>query len=128
MTQQVDSERPRRALVGDRPLLIALGTVLAWNLVALAGWLAYVVVDTRQDPDWGDLVAIVSAMIGLGGFLVSLSIGSAVAGVWSWRGRWREQVIGRQAAVGFGTVAAAAGLAPFILYVINAVAASQLTS
>jgi hypothetical protein len=127
MAQHLQSERPRRVVVDNQPLLIALGTVLVWNLVALAGWLAYVVVTTRQDPDWGDLVMIVSTMIGLGAFFVSLSIGSAVAGVWSWRGRWREQVIEWQTAVGFGTVAAAAGLAPFIFYVLYDVVASQLT-
>jgi hypothetical protein len=120
MTPNVAPRSPARPLTGHQPLLVALGTLLAWNLVALAGWSVYIVVITRRDPDWGDLVAIVSAMLGVGAFCLSLLIGSLVVAFINRRGRWSQAALPLDRAVGYGTAAAAVGLAPFVIYVAGA--------
>jgi hypothetical protein len=112
---------PARPLPVQRPQLVALATVLSWNVLALAGWLGYVFVVTRQDPDWGDLVAVAGAMLGVGAFVVSVIIGGVVVAVTSRRARWRQSVITAGGAVRYGTLAAAAGLAPFLVGLVVAV-------
>jgi hypothetical protein len=116
MTPQIPGSGFSRSLSGRRPLLVALATVLAWNALALIGWTVYVVVTTRQDPDWGDLVAIVSMMLGFGAFAVSLLIGGSVVALIRWRVRWGVLTLKRT--IGYGSAAAAAGLAPFVIYVV----------
>jgi hypothetical protein len=110
-------------LPGQRPQLVALATVLSWNVLALVGWLGYVIAVTRQDPDWGDLAALAGAMLGVGAFVVSVTIGGVVVAVISRRARWRQSVITAGGAIRYGTLAAAAGLAPFLVFLVVAVLA-----
>jgi hypothetical protein len=116
MTPQMHGSGLARPLSGHQPMLVVLATVLAWNVLALAAWTVYVVVSTRQDPNWGDLVAIVSMMLGLGAFTVSLLIGGLV--VVFIRRRVRESGVILKRAIGYGSAAAATGLAPFVIYVV----------
>jgi hypothetical protein len=120
MTPNVAPQSPARPLTGHQPLLVALGTVLAWNLVALAGWSVYIIAVTRQDPDWGDLAAIAGGILGLGAFCASLLIGGVVVALLNRRGQWRQTPVPLDRAVGYGTAAAAAGLAPFVIYILGA--------
>jgi hypothetical protein len=118
MTQETHPPLLERQLTGHQPVLAALAAVLAWNVLALAGWMVYIVASTRQDPDWGDLVMIVGAMMGVGAFCVSLLIGGAVVAVMNRRGRWRETGVPVGRAIRRGTIAAAAVLAPFLIYAV----------
>jgi hypothetical protein len=112
---------PARPLPGQRPQLVALATVLSWNVLALAGWLGYVIAVTRQEPDWGDLAALAGAMLGVGAFVVSVTIGGVAVAVISRRSRWRQSVITAGGAVRSGTLAAATGLMPFLVFLLVAV-------
>lgn len=94
------------------PLLVAHAVALGWNLLLFAGWMVWIIITTRQDPDWGDLVLVVGTMLGVGALAVSASLAAIAVAVASRRGRWRERVIGTPRAVWYGSVAAMIGFAP----------------
>lgn len=124
MTQGTRPPLLERQLTGYQPVLAALAAVLAWNVLALLAWLVYAVASTHQDPDWGDLVMIVLAMMGVGAFVVSLLVGSAVVLVMNRRGHWRDTGMPVGPLIGRGTIAATAGLAPFVIFAVVATLAA----
>lgn len=103
------SEPPARTV---SPPLVAYVTAVAWNALALAGWVLWLVLTTRQDPDWGDLVLLVGTMLGLGGCAVSTSLSVIAVAVMSRYGRWRSRFTDTGRAIRYGSVAAAIGLSP----------------
>jgi hypothetical protein len=115
MTQD-QVKRTERSLSGQQPVLAALGTVLAWNVLALGAWMGYAVVTALQEPDWGDLILIASAMMGVGAFFVSLAIAGAAVAVMYRRGQWRQRTFTLEQAIGRGSAAAGIGLAPFVIF------------
>jgi hypothetical protein len=121
MTPDVAPHSPARPRPGNRPLLVALGTLLAWHLLALAGWCVFIFVVTRSDPDreTGNMVAALFVILGVGVFFCNLLIGGLLVALLNQLGRSRRRPVPLNWAVGYGTAAAAVGLAPFVFFVIN---------
>lgn len=112
---------------GRRPALVAQATVLAWNVLVIGSATAWAVVSSiADDPDWGGLVALVVAFIGMVAFCLSLTTGALVTVLFTRRPRWQERAAGGWGvAVGSGTAAAgvgglvALGVTPLVLWLLG---------